>query len=112
MRGFPFASHDFCYHEPRAGSAVWYTCYSVALRSFLYADVLLCKELHQSQAIFEVAGGIAVDSGDGSYGFLSVHFVEYYLVINFNNPPALDYIVWQALLRLFFVLCRSIGVWG
>ncbi|KIK74928.1 hypothetical protein PAXRUDRAFT_174306 [Paxillus rubicundulus Ve08.2h10] len=28
---------------------------------------------------------------------LSIHFIEYYLIMNFDNPLALEYVVWQVL---------------
>ncbi|KAF9218903.1 hypothetical protein BS17DRAFT_790482 [Gyrodon lividus] len=31
---------------------------------------------------------------------LSIHFIEYYLIINFDNQPALDYVVWSMGTRL------------
>ncbi|KIJ15789.1 hypothetical protein PAXINDRAFT_168803 [Paxillus involutus ATCC 200175] len=33
---------------------------------------------------------------------LSIHFIEYYLIMNFDNPPALEYGVWSLALTFLF----------
>ncbi|KIJ15791.1 hypothetical protein PAXINDRAFT_76296 [Paxillus involutus ATCC 200175] len=39
----------------------------------------------------------------------SIHMIEYYLITNFDNPPALEYLVWQVLLRTSFVFLSTCG---
>ncbi|KAF9232206.1 hypothetical protein BU15DRAFT_81497 [Melanogaster broomeanus] len=42
----------------------------------------------------------------------SIHFVEFYLILNYDNPLALDYVIWQVLLRHFCSSHFDFGVPG
>ncbi|KAF9218906.1 hypothetical protein BS17DRAFT_790486 [Gyrodon lividus] len=44
---------------------------------------------------------------------LSIHFIEYYLIINFNNPSALDHVVWSmgATLAIGFIVSWAVDLY-